>query len=359
MKILALVLLFLGSPAWATVYYVDGAVGGDGNAGTSEGAGNAWATIDNAMNSVAAGDTVYVKASATYSEIATMDTAGTSSAFITFIGYTSTPGDGGVATIDATGVNNGIYNGAGTTPYYCFENLLVQNADFYGWHMNSGYRCMFTNCHANSNGTNGFFAGGNSFFYGCTATGNGADGFNVNSYCVLYGCFSDANTDAGYDGSGTSVTYKFCIAKGNTAFGFDLSTGDSMFNCTIDGENTTNYGIDAHNAYSRGCALWNNIIYDCTTGLYAPYASNHDIFGGYNLFYSNGTDALNWDAKNQTGDVSGDPLFTDEDSDDYSLGASSPARNAGWDYSGASAGMDIGAVQSQDSGGSGRTIIVG
>jgi hypothetical protein len=36
-----------------TTYYVDTAVGNDGNAGTSEGAGNAWATIDKAMNTVA------------------------------------------------------------------------------------------------------------------------------------------------------------------------------------------------------------------------------------------------------------------------------------------------------------------
>ena len=40
-----------------TIYYVDGVVGDDTNAGTSEGSGSAWATIDKAMNTVAAGDT--------------------------------------------------------------------------------------------------------------------------------------------------------------------------------------------------------------------------------------------------------------------------------------------------------------
>ena len=50
----------------ATTWYVDGAVGNDSNAGTSPGAGNAWATIGKATSTAAAGDTVNVKASATY-----------------------------------------------------------------------------------------------------------------------------------------------------------------------------------------------------------------------------------------------------------------------------------------------------
>jgi len=59
-------------------YYVDTAVGDDGNLGTSEGAGNAWATIQHAVDNVAADDKVWVKASGTYSEAldATGATAG-------------------------------------------------------------------------------------------------------------------------------------------------------------------------------------------------------------------------------------------------------------------------------------------
>ena len=87
-----------------TTYYVDGAVGNDGNAGTSEGAGNAWATIDHAMNTVAAGDKVFVKATGTYSETPVMDTVGASNNPITFEGYTTTPGDNGKVTVDAIGL---------------------------------------------------------------------------------------------------------------------------------------------------------------------------------------------------------------------------------------------------------------
>ena len=39
----------------------NGVDGDNGNAGTSEGSGNAWATVDYAMSTVAASDTVYIK----------------------------------------------------------------------------------------------------------------------------------------------------------------------------------------------------------------------------------------------------------------------------------------------------------
>ncbi len=73
-----------------TQYYVDGAVGSDSNAGTSAGAGNAWATLGKAASTVTTlKDVVNVKASATYTLTARVDW---SSAGINIIGYTTTPG---------------------------------------------------------------------------------------------------------------------------------------------------------------------------------------------------------------------------------------------------------------------------
>lgn len=365
MKYLALILLLLASPAWATVYYVDGVDGNDGNAGTSEGSGNAWATIDNAMNNVVAGDSVFIKGNGDYAEMATMDTAGSASAHIHFEGYTTTPGDDGMATIDATGLNNGIYNGGGgTTPYYTFENIAVENADFHGWNIASGYRCTYTNCQANNNTQHGFNIGGNSFFTNCSASGNGSggsyDGFYTGSYNVFLGCFAYNNSSGGFNYSGTVSTYFACIAKGNADEGFRAGTGNLYMNCVVDGDGkTTTYGIDATNAYTRGCSIYNCIFYDCGTGLRGPSVSIDDVFGGHNLFYANTTDSTDWPSRNQVGDVSGDPAFTDEANDDYSLGTGSAALNAGWDYIGSSDGMDIGAVQMEDAGSSGGIVIVG
>ncbi len=73
-----------------TQYYVDGAAGSDSNAGTSAGAGNAWATLGKAASTATAlKDVVNVKASATYTLTARVDW---SSAGINIIGYTTTPG---------------------------------------------------------------------------------------------------------------------------------------------------------------------------------------------------------------------------------------------------------------------------
>lgn len=79
------ILLGLSAKAVATTYYVDGASGSDGNAGTSTGA--AWKTLGKASTSTAAGDTIYVKASATYNEILTFRSTGTASSPVIWEGY--------------------------------------------------------------------------------------------------------------------------------------------------------------------------------------------------------------------------------------------------------------------------------
>ena len=85
-----------------TTYYVDSAATGAAD-GSSE--ADAWTTIDTAMNNVVAGDKVWVKASATYSETPNIDTAGTSTLAIVFEGYTTTTGDRGKVTVSG-GTNN-------------------------------------------------------------------------------------------------------------------------------------------------------------------------------------------------------------------------------------------------------------
>jgi hypothetical protein len=65
-----------------TTYYVRKS-GNDGNLGTSP--AQAWLTIDNAANNVAAADTVYI-GSGVYRELVTMDTSGSSGNQISFIG---------------------------------------------------------------------------------------------------------------------------------------------------------------------------------------------------------------------------------------------------------------------------------
>ena len=97
-----------------TTYYVDNVDGDDANAGTSEGSGNAWASIGKAMQTVAAGDHVGIKVTGTdytvedgsTDSIGAIITAGTAASPIIFEAYTTTLGDrptgSGRATLDAS-----------------------------------------------------------------------------------------------------------------------------------------------------------------------------------------------------------------------------------------------------------------
>jgi hypothetical protein len=66
-------------------YYVRPASDGGSDAAAGTAVGTAWATIDKAANTVAAGDTVWIKP-AVYRELVTMDTSGSSGSSITYNG---------------------------------------------------------------------------------------------------------------------------------------------------------------------------------------------------------------------------------------------------------------------------------
>ena len=338
-------------------YYVDGVAGNDANAGTSEGAGNAWATIDKACNTVSAGDHVYIKGNGDYTEIATIDTAGGSTTSIVYEGYTSTPGDRGMATIDATGLANGIAKSLGTANiYHAFKNITVENATSHGWSLDNASFISFENCQGNNNGGDGIIVENYSTFVDCVASDNSSDGFFANNDCRYFACVANDNGGYGIYSPGYSTSTDFCTAASNASGGIYLRRGMMVINCTIDGDGS-GYGILCHGYADFGMVIANNIIYDCATGIRGDSTPcNGMVMGRNNLLYSNTTDYQDWPTEAQEFDITGDPLFTDEANRDYTLTLSSPARNAAHGGNqGASPGLDIGAHQSADD----RIIITG
>lgn len=132
------------------VYYVDWAVGDDTNAGTSEGAGNAWKHIGHALSAMSAGDTIWVKASAEYEEIPRITVAGNTAPNINqLIGYESVTGDNGYATIQASGFNGiGLSintGGLGVTlasAYFRVMNFKIVNSPGFGLTGTTSTRAM-------------------------------------------------------------------------------------------------------------------------------------------------------------------------------------------------------------------------
>lgn len=313
-----------------TVYYVDGAVGNDANAGTSEGSGNAWATIQKAADTVAAGDTVYVKATGTYSEDVSIATAGTSSAFIIWIGYTSSTADEGKVTISATtnAVTNLVY------PYQSWRNFIFTGGSSHGFNggslidQHTFYNCDFTN-----NGGSGI-AGDNTFlFVNCTFTNNTLNGIDVDSQNLIVGCILSGNGGSATAASTTNTTYYKCVFFNNSTTADVVPGGVYNFiGNTIDGDGTSGDGLGSA---ITGYVVADNIFHDIgTDGVRNNINGTPYMYVGNNLFSSiTGSNYTNDPAAYGliTGyqDVTGAPAFTDEAGDDYRVRQDSPAVGAG------------------------------
>ncbi len=340
-------------------YYVDDATGDDGDDGLSE--GNAFATIDHAANTVAAGDHVYIKNTNDYTELVTIDTLGTAIASIIYEGYASTPGDGGMVTIDASGLNNGVIYSSGSYIYHVFRNITVENATYDGWNLSSRYAIMFENCQANGNGSRGFDCGGFITLVDCVADGNTSDGVYVENDMKLVGGQYKNNGGYGVRAPGYSGLALYAEVYSNASYAMHVRRGSTIAHCTVDGDSKdSNAGIHYGGYSDFGQVLVNNIIYDCALGIVGdPSPCDGMMIGRNNLVNANTTAYTDWPTDAQATDITDAPGFTNEAGGDYTLAASSDARNAGYDGSGSSSpGTDIGAHQSADAGGGGGKVVI-
>lgn len=344
-------------------YYTDWAVGNDGNLGTSEGAGNAWKTINKALDTVVAGDTVYVKATGPYLETAYIDTAGTASLTITLEGYTSTPGDGGQATIDAENTRtNCVDDTLGDVDvYYVFKNFIFKRATGSNVAL-SVDELIFKNCRFTDAVSHGCEHPGEITFEDCLFDNNGGDGDDCNiGYCAFIGCRFVNNTENGIEFSNNARAFS-CVFVGNSsdAIASLLLNGSQILivGCTIDGDGkTTNTGIDCGTSYWKRIVIVNTIVYDCVIGIRISSQGTYFVSRN-NLLFGNTTDYTNF--QTFTGEVLAAPQFEDEAGGDYALADASPAREAGYDgYSlnGSTQLRDIGAIESTAGTGGGGLLM--
>jgi len=310
-------------------------------------------TGDAAMNAVAAGDTAYIRSDQTYSELLTIDTVGTTTSAIRFVGYTTTLDDDGQATIAAADTRtNCIADSLGAVGfYYSFENFKF--TDGTGDCVNiSGNAVHWRNCEFSGAATDGLNTSGNGMvcesciFFDCV--GKGCD---AGTSCMFFGCtFEDCDSDAIEITWGFVVNCVF-INTGTVAIDFLGSNGFpcAVYGCTIDGVgDTTNVGISFPTSFWGPYAAINNIIYDCATGIQGHANGNHRFIGRNNLLNANTADYGSVHYRTVPGEVTTAPAFTDEASEDYTLGGSSPAKAVGFDAyetEGSTQAADIGALQ--------------
>ena len=198
-----------------TTYYVDVAVGNDVNAGTSEGAGNAWASIGKALDTVVAGNTVYVKASGDYTAqhgasgaIGEFKTGAAVADFILFEGYTTTPGDGTFACVTLDAGPNTLAN--------C---LKYPATDMYLYYAFRFFR--FTGASGDGVDALGATYGRSIGFYSCRFDNNGGSGLGGSYYYTLNLCQFDNNSS--YGAIGTYIIVSNCVAFSNGDAGIRIS----------------------------------------------------------------------------------------------------------------------------------------
>lgn len=324
-----------------TDYYVDVAVGDDGNLGTSPGAGNAWASFEKAADTVAAGDTVYVKASGVYSAqdgangcICLIDTLGTNIAPIVWRAYFATIDDGGIVKMDAS--VNALVNViktdmAGGSVFNVFEGFEITGATSHGVVGGIGnddhikvYRCKVTN-----NGGNGVRAGANSKIAQSIVSANTGNGIYIGSDSYVVDSIVYGNLNAGI----------YCVSRGNisnvilydnTVYQGRFANVANIYNTIFDGDGAAD-GVRLD--LSEGSIIQNSIIYDCVNGIVETADTGANASAFNNLFYSNTTDAVNFlPVADQPGSfvATSDP-FVDAAGRDYRLSASSEAINKGID----------------------------
>jgi hypothetical protein len=307
------------------------------------------------MNTVAAGDKVWVKADGDYTETVQVDTAGGPTAPIVFEGYTSTIGDGGKATIDATGETLAISSGAVGNIYYVFQNLKFEDATSHGMSMVDADRFICKNCEFNSNGAAGAFVGNGVAFENCLFSGNTGDGLNTENNTVVVGCrFFNQGLDGLETDNGAVIID--CVFFSNAGHAMNLQGGSNYFvyvvyGCTVDGDDKdTGIAINFPGGNRGVNVAINNILYDCVAGISGlnqgvRFISRNNLVNDNTSDYGTGLETF-------LGEVTTAPVFTAEGSD-FTLQATSPAKGAGYDgsiLSGDTPNRDMGAHQAASGG---------
>ena len=314
------------------IYWVETGHGGT-DSGTET---NPYLTIDQAMNAAnTAGDHVWVKASGTYDENGNIDTAGSATSFITYEGYTSSTGDNGKVTWTNSG--GSALTDTPATSYCSFKNFKFDNCS--ATNVVVGNALVFINCEFTSSGGDGVICAFNCSFYKCIVANSTTIGINAGtgSGVIVAGCKIYSN-----GGIAFSVSSRDCIFY-NTVFYAGHGSSDViaaqadnsvMMGCTIDGDGTSGRLVDA-GTEAWACII-DSVLYDGADAYYTTDVALQQTSGIFANNLINSCTNSYWDGSAEIshpgynlGDVTSAPGFTDEAGDDYTLGDSSPAIDAG------------------------------
>ena len=172
--------------------------------------------------------------------------------------------------------------------------------------------CTITNNTSNNNGGGGNYWGGSMpEFYGCTITGNSATNESGGIYI---------HTDA------AGITMERCLIANNSAGAYAGGVGiggnqeiSTITNCTVVGNSGSSGAVEIFNGATL--IVQNSILWDNSPDNYEDY----DGSGGNGFVYYSNVGG----GQDGEGNIDADPLFTNENSGDYTLTQESPCKDAG------------------------------
>ncbi len=332
-------------------YYIDGLNGNDANAGTSEGAGNAWKTMGKAIsNPIAAGDRVFVKANATYTENPNFTSIpGTMAAPVVVEGYGSVVGDGVRATIVGDGLIRWVLV---VGVKYSVRNFKVSGgssvANSAGIHLDR--LSVVENCEVDGESLirYGFFGEVDTYNVGCYSHDCTVSAFRFFGLGGAFACIAD-NSVTGIQPILRTFGFFYCIARGNSLTGLAGNSFELIANCTVDGLGGGK-GI-TQGSTSAVATVINCVVINCNTGMTIGGHSPHRNWSFNNCLFGNTAD-YGGSSSTASGEITSDPEFVDEAAKNYGPDAGSPLIMAGYDSRIASwlsmtgDPIDVGALQS-------------
>lgn len=299
-----------------------------------------------------------------------------------FEGYTTTPGDGGIATIDGgTGAAYTLLTVAGVDQFFAYLRFYrngttgggsptqgvtttANRAMFYrcvmdsmraaGWYIASAQTYLIECEGINCNGAN--VAGRSAFYLAFSGTilwrcdshdsaGSNAHGFELDQTVIAYGCRAWNNGGAGfYSQADQYNTLANCDAYNNGSHGYYSASAGATLKLFIENCNFFNnggYGISANNLSHEG------LIFNCAFGSGTAANTSGEIISGLGPVLIQGS--VTYPA-NQT-------PWTDPANGDFSINhtAGKNTGHASWLRYGGGAGLigypDIGSTQHLDTGG--------
>jgi len=331
--------------------------------GTSE--DNAWKSLQEAFDEVAANERINILASQTCTLAATIDMDTTSGGVITPIiaeGYTSSAGDGGIAVVDADSTAVSCFNF--NTQYTILKNIECKNSTDTGIGMSSNSD--------NSQIINVYI---NNVAQRCTGQWGGSDNTIIMfSECTSWG---SGTARPGHEmGGGSRTMYWRNYVHDGTGHGIECAaSGSWAIENIIDTTSDSNFYVDGDLCKILSNTFYNSTGDDNLEGAAGDegYTFINNIMDTASNYNADGSVAFNWGNNNYTDGTTGalntTPAYTfGTDRTDGSM-STTTFQSSGLDdlglptnYDGASGGstvvghFEIGAIPYEETGGAAASV---